>query len=43
MRENVEEREAFPPASPRDGIFVAREIERGEERETGERGKEGRE
>ena len=43
-RKNVEEREAFPPASPRDGISVARERARGRERngrerERGKRGK----
>ena len=37
MRENVEEREAFPPASPSDGISVARERARGRERNGRER------
>ena len=37
MRENVEEREAFPPASPRDGISVARERESEGKREKRER------
>ena len=32
-RGEEEEREAFPPASPRNGISVARERELGEERE----------
>ena len=36
------EREAFPPASPRDGISVARERERGEKRDTGEKKEEKR-